>query len=62
MSSSVGSGVSPLPTRLRLVLPPLGRRRSSARFLDMLEVSDLGQYEHSYNLPNSVFDEDSPAW
>ena len=47
---------------LRLVLPPLGRRRSSARFRDMLEVSDLGQYEHSYSLPNSVFDEDSRAW
>ena len=47
---------------LRLVLPPLGRRRSSARLLDMLEVSDLGQYEHSYSLPNSVFDEDSRAW
>ena len=47
---------------LRLVLPPLGRRLSSTRFLDMLEVSDLGQYEHSYSLPNSVFDEDSRAW
>ncbi len=47
---------------LRLVLPPLGKRRSSARFRDMLEVSNVGEYEHSYSLPSSVFDEDSREW
>ena len=44
------------------MLPRLGRRRSSNRFLGMLDVSNLGQYEHSYSLPGSVFDEDSRDW
>ena len=47
---------------LRKVLPPLAAYRSRKRFRNMLEVSDLGQYEVSYNLPSSVFEEDSRAW
>ena len=47
---------------LRRVVPSLGKARSRHRLLDMLDVSDLGEYEHSYRLPSSVFDEDSRAW
>ena len=47
---------------LRRVVPSLGKARSRHRLLDMLDVSDLGEYEHSYRLPSSVFDENSRAW
>ena len=47
---------------LRWVLPRLGKRRSSHRFLNMMDVSNLGEYEHSYRLPSSAFDENSRAW
>lgn len=47
---------------LRKVLPRVASRRSYLRFRDMISVSDLGQYEHTYSLPSSVFDEDSAAW
>ncbi|WP_420442157.1 oxygenase MpaB family protein [Candidatus Palauibacter sp.] len=40
----------------------LSKRRSRQRFTDMLNVSDLGGYEHSYRLPTSVFEEDSDEW
>ena len=43
-------------------IPSWGARRSRARFSQMFEASDLGQHEHSYSLPTSVFDEDSRTW
>ena len=47
---------------LRRVAPPLAAYRSRSRFRNMLEAADLGQYEHSYRLPTSVFEEDSREW
>ena len=47
---------------LRRVSPRLAARRSMLRFSNVLEVSNLGKYEHSYNLPSSVFEEDSHEW
>ena len=47
---------------LRRFIPYWGARRSRARFSQMFEVSDMGQHEHSYSLPTSVFDEDSRTW
>ena len=47
---------------LRKHLPVVGKRRSRTRFLQMLEVADLGQAGYSYALPTAVFDEDSSKW
>ena len=47
---------------LRRLAPPLAAYRSRSRFRSMLEVSNLGEYEHSYSLPTSVFEEDSREW
>ena len=47
---------------LRRLVPPLAAYRSRSRFRSMLEVSNLGEYEHSYHLPTTVFEEDSREW
>ena len=47
---------------LRRYIPYWGARRSKAKLLQMFEVSDLGQIEHSYSLPTSVFDDESRDW
>ena len=47
---------------LRRLSPPLAAYRSRSRFRGLLEVSNMGQYEHSYHLPSSVFEEDSHEW
>ena len=47
---------------LRRLVPPLAAYRSRSRFRGLLEVANLGEYEHSYHLPTSVFDEDSTKW
>ena len=43
-------------------IPGWRARASMARFSEMVRVSHLGQFEHSYSLPTSVFDEDSLPW
>ncbi len=47
---------------LRRAAPRLAARRSRARFSQMFAVADLGQFEHSFSLPTSVFDEESREW
>ena len=47
---------------LRKVVPRLGARRSRVRFSQMFDVADLGEFEHSYSLPTTVFDEESREW
>ena len=47
---------------LRRLSPPLAAYRARSRFRGLLSVSNLGQYEHSYHLPTSVFEEDSREW
>ena len=47
---------------LRRVAPPLAAYRSRARFWNLLDVSNLGEHEHMYSLPTSVFEEDSREW
>lgn len=47
---------------LRKLVPPLAAYRSRSRFRGLLGVANLGQYEHSYHLPTSVFEEDSREW
>ncbi len=47
---------------LRRVAPPLAAYRARARFSSLLDVSNLGEYGHSYSLPTSVFEEDSREW
>lgn len=44
------------------VVPGWRSRQSFAKFSDMLEVSDLGQSQLSYALPDTVYDEDSHNW
>ncbi|MXW01677.1 MAG: DUF2236 domain-containing protein [Holophagales bacterium] len=44
------------------VLPGLLVTRSRKRFLTLLDLSDLGEIEHSYALPTTLYDEDSRAW
>lgn len=47
---------------LRRAIPRLAARRSRVRFSQMFAVADLGQFEHSFSLPTSVFDEESREW
>ena len=47
---------------LRRIAPPFAAYRSRSRFRSLLDVSNLGGYEHSYSLPTSVFEEDSREW
>ena len=47
---------------LRRLAPPLAAYRSRARFRNLLDVSNLGEHEHLYSLPTSVFEEDSREW
>lgn len=44
------------------VFPGLLANRSLKRFNLLLDVSDLGDIEHSYALPTSLYDEDSRKW
>ncbi len=47
---------------LRKVVPRLGAARSRVRFNELLKTGDLGEYEHSYSLPSSMFDDESQKW
>ena len=47
---------------LRRAVPCIAARRSRVRFSQMFAVADLGQFEHSFSLPTSVFDEESREW
>ena len=47
---------------VRKYIPQVGKRRSRSRFMNLLDVSDLGEAGYSYALPTSVFDEDSAPW
>ena len=47
---------------LRRLAPPLAAYRSRSRFRNMLDVSNLGEHEHSYRLPTSVFEDESHEW
>ena len=47
---------------LRRAAPRLAARRSRTKFSQMFAVADLGQFEHSFSLPTSVFDEESREW
>ena len=49
-------------TLLRKAAPPLAAYRSRSRFRGLMEVANLGEYEHSYSLPTTVFEEDSRDW
>ncbi|MXX76291.1 MAG: DUF2236 domain-containing protein [Holophagales bacterium] len=44
------------------VLPGLVGARSRKQFHTLLDVSDLGEAEHSYALPTTLYDENSRAW
>jgi len=44
------------------LLPRLSANRSIKRFHALLDVSDLGEVQHSYALPTTLHDEDSRQW
>ena len=44
------------------LLPGWGSRQARNKFSDMLSVSNLGNYDLSYALPTSVYDEASREW
>ena len=44
------------------LLPRLFANRSIKRFNALLDASDLGEIEHSYALPTTLYDEDSRDW
>ena len=48
--------------RLRRVAPNRGAARSKAKFLELLDLTDLGPDGFSYSLPTVVFDEESREW
>ena len=44
------------------MLPAWRRRHGLQSFELLMKVSNLGELEHSYNLPTNLYDEDSRAW
>ena len=44
------------------LLPRLFANRSMKRFNALMDASDLGEIEHSYALPTTLYDEDSHDW
>ncbi len=47
---------------LRVAVPQWGASRAQKQFKSLLDVANLGDWEHSYRLPTNIYDEHSQDW